>query len=561
MITILPIAASSIELLGQTIQSLPGSSYFSLLKIIVMLLALFAWAFPAAWVNRDATKLSLPSFFWSMMIMISAMVGWLLWFIMPMFSIGIIIWLIVTMGSLLVYVFYRDSLVETDDKVLRLENIKAKLKGEGKDTAFELAEKVHLSTPTDKEIKIPEDQEQQKTYQQFQDLMFDAFWRRATDIYVQPAGQSARIALRIDGVLNQYETIDRQTCNSLITYVKTIAELDLQQHRQPQSGKLVARQLDIDRKVALDIETAGSSTAGERLVIRIRAEEAHYTINDLGLTKSQLEQLKPALDARKGIFLICGMGGCGASTTLYSIGRTHDAFLRNIHTMELKSLMDLDNITQNIYSKAEGTSYAIKLRSVFRKDPDIVLVDPCPDPEAAKVAADAVQKATKKAYMTVRASGTLTALGRFIKWLEGSGPAAQTLLAIIFQKLVRTICPACRQAYRPNPETLRKINLSGGKKVTFYRPPTEPEVDKKGNPIICPTCQGTGYAGRTAIFEVLAITDSVRKAIAGGSATDLKTSARKSGMKYWQEVAIQKVMEGTTSMHAIVRVSKEKGTN
>ncbi len=560
MITILPIAAISTELLGQTVQSLPGGSYFSLFKIIVMLLALFAWAFPATWVNRDAAALSLPRFFWSLLIMISATVGWLLWFIMPMFSIGIIIWLIVTMGSLLVYDFYRDSLVETDNQVLRVENIKAWLKGEGKSTAFELAEKVHLSTLTDKEIKIPEDQEQQKTYQQFQDLMFDALWRRATDIYVQPAGQSSKIALRIDGVLTQYETIDRQTCNSLIRYVKTIAELDPQQHRQLQTAKLAARQVGVDRKVELDIETAGS-TAGERLVLRLRAEEAQYTINDLGLTKSQLKQLKPALDARKGILLICGLGDCGASTTLYSIGRTHDAFLRNIHTMELKSLMDLDNITQNVYSKAEGVTYATKLRSVFRKDPDIVLVDPCPDPEAAQMAADIVQKSTKKAYMTLRASGTLTALGRFIKWLGGSGSAAQTLLAITFQKLVRKLCPACRQAYRPNPETLRKINLSGGKEVTFYRPATEPEVDKKGDPIICPTCQGTGYFGRTAIFEVLEITDSVRKAIASGSATDLKTAARKSGMKYWQEVAIQKVMEGTTSMQEIVRVSKEKGTS
>ena len=122
-------------------------------------------------------------------------------------------------------------------------------------------------------------------------------------------------------------------------------------------------------------------------------------------------------------------------------------------------------------------------------------------------------------------------------------------------------CPACREAYRPNPQTLRKINLSAGKELTFYRPPAHGTTDKKGNPIICPTCQGTGYFGRTAIFETLIVNQRVCQAIASGSANELKAAVREGGMKYWQEVAIKKVMEGVTSMQEIARVSKDKNTS
>jgi len=540
----------------QMIRSLPGDNYFNLAKIIVMLLAVFVWAFPASWVRRDVARLNLPQFLWGVVVMTSAVVGWLLWFSVPIFMVGLAIYLVVAMGSILVYVFYRDSLVTPEDRIISTQNTIERIRSEKKTTSVVAAEvKIHLSTPTGQEIGIPKNEQQRVDFQQFQDLMFDAFWRRASDAYVRPAGPSVRIAFRIDGVLNEYRTVDRQSGDRLVGYIKSIAGMDVTQRRLPQTGKLVAQQLKAKQRVRLDLETSGT-TAGEKLTIRIRAQEARYTIDDLGFTEQQLEQIRPTLDVGKGIILICGMSDCGASTTLYGIGRTHDAFTRNIHTMETKPLMELDNITQNIFRSGTDADFARQLRSVFGCNPDIVLVDPCPDPETAKLIGQMVTRNNAKVYMTMRASSSFSGLARFAKWVEA--PAlVDTLLLIAFQRLVRKLCPACREAYNPNPQVLRKMNLSIGQGAVFYRPPAQQRVDRKGSTITCPTCQGTGYLGRMAIMEVLPVTDEVRKAITGTSAADIKAAARKSGMKYWQEIAIQKVTEGITSMQEVVRVSKQ----
>jgi len=128
---------------------------------------------------------------------------------------------------------------------------------------------------------------------------------------------------------------------------------------------------------------------------------------------------------------------------------------------------------------------------------------------------------------------------------------------VTFQRLVRKLCPACREAYRPNPDTLRKLNFSANESVTFYRPPTQQMVDKKGNPIVCATCQGSGYLGRTAVFEFLIIDDNIRQAVRSGDPNALKQAVRKSGLKLWQDVALEKVVAGITSVQEIIRVSKE----
>jgi general secretion pathway protein E len=144
-----------------------------------------------------------------------------------------------------------------------------------------------------------------------------------------------------------------------------------------------------------------------------------------------------------------------------------------------------------------------------------------------------------------------------MKWNESPEQVADTVLAVMFQRLVRKLCPACREAYKPNPETLRKMNLSSRENVTFYRPPSQQMVDKKGNPIVCATCQGSGYVGRTAVFETMFIDDNLREAIRSGEGRAIKSAARKSGLKYWDESALEKVLAGITSVQEIIRVSKE----
>jgi type II secretory ATPase GspE/PulE/Tfp pilus assembly ATPase PilB-like protein len=537
--------------------SIPGEGgFFSLAKIIVMLVFIFLWAPPAGWCARDAKRLSINQFMWGCVILSGGVLGWFFWFFVPIYAVGLMFNILLAFGAVVAYAVYRDTLVDDSERILKPANLLAAIKGEQKDAAVEVVEKVRLANAAGREPKIPEDPEGQKVYQTFQNLMFDALWRRAGELFIQPAGENVKILFRIDGVIAEYAEWDRASGQSVINYVKTICGLDVNEHRQPQKSKLMAQQVHVDRKVTLDMETAGSR-AGEKLVIRIRAEEAKYTITDIGFSEDQIGKFQSSLDAKKGLVIISGMGHAGLTSTTYAIGRSMDAFVQNIHSVEVKPLMELDNITQNIYEAGSEKSFARYLQTISRREPDILLVDPCKDAETAKMITQLAATKNKKVFMTIHATNTLTALGRMMKWTETPDQVAEAILAVMYQRLVRKLCPACREAYKPNPETLRKMNLSSRENVTFYRPPSQQLVDKKGNPIVCATCQGSGYVGRTAVFEIMFVDDNLRDAIRAGEGRAIKSAARKSGLKYWDESALEKVLAGITSVQEIVRVSKE----
>lgn len=549
---------SMLILAQASVDKLPGipvdAGFFSLAKMIVMLIFVFLWALPASWCSRDAKAMSLNQFLWGLVLISGATLGWFFWITMPMYALGLIFFLLLSFGTMLVYAIYRDSLVEQEDKILRLENMMAAIRGE-KTASFQIEEKVRLANTMGREPPIPEEPEEQKIYQIVQDMLFDALWRRAGEIEIIPAGEAYRVIFRIDGVPGEYTKIEKHAARSVIDYIKSVAGMDVKEHRLPQSATLIAQQIDVDRKVEIDIETKGSTT-GESVLMNVRAEEARFTINDIGLTKSQLQYFQKLLDVPKGLVIFSGMPKSGISTTLYAVARSIDAFTQNIHSVEQQPLMTLDNITQNIYQEGTEESFDKLLRSVSRREPDVILVDPCPDPETAVMMSQIIADKNKKIFATLRASNAMSALSRIIRWINSADLAGEILLAVTFQRLVRKLCPACKEAYKPNPDMLRKLNLSAKANVTFYRPPTQ-LVDKKGNPIICPTCQGTGYLGRTGIFEMIVVDDNLRKAIMTGDGNKIKIAVKQSRFIPWERVALEKVIEGVTSIQEIVRVTKE----
>jgi len=546
--------------LGQiAAEGFPGlpteGGFFSVFKILGMALFLFLWAFPAGWCSRDAKALSLNQMMWGAIILVGAMIGWFFWFFVPIYFLGLMFYVLFGFGMVLVYALYRDTLVEDKDKILNPTNLLAAMKGH-REVSFEVVEKVRLATQQGREAKIPEDAEGQKLYQGFQDLIFDGLWRRANEVLIQPSGDKAKVWFKIDGVTNENDEWDRAWGQGVIDYVKGICLMDLNEHRQPQRGKLVAQQVNMDRKVTLDIETAGS-TAGEKMLVRIRAEEAKFTIDDIGLTPEQAEKIQGILRTKGGLVLLSGMPDAGVTSTMYAIARSLDAFTQNIHSVELNPLMDLDNITQNVHQSGSDKSFIKLIQSISRREPDTILIDPCHNPETAQMIGQIVSGKGKKIFTTLRASGSLSALGRIVRWMDNLETAGAILEAITFQRLVRKLCPACREAYKPNPDILRKMNVTADASVTFYRPPTQGMVDKKGHPIVCANCQGSGYVGRTGVFELLMVDDNLRAAIRSGDASKIKAAAKKCIVALWQDVALEKVVAGITSLHEVIRASKE----
>jgi type II secretory ATPase GspE/PulE/Tfp pilus assembly ATPase PilB-like protein len=228
--------------------------------------------------------------------------------------------------------------------------------------------------------------------------------------------------------------------------------------------------------------------------------------------------------------------------------------MTNIHLLEKKTLYDLDNITQATHKPgAEQISYARQLQSVLRREPDIVGIGECEDRETAQIALRAAQD-DRKVYMAIDGKSAFDALSRLVSLAEDPKLAAKALKGVLCQRLIRVLCKSCRQTFKPDENLLRKANLPANKIENFYRPPTEPVFDRKGREIVCQTCQGSGYVGRTGVFELLVIDEVIAQLIAeGAQIKQIKSQARKNKMYYLQEEGLMKVIAGTTSLDEIIR--------
>ncbi len=266
-----------------------------------------------------------------------------------------------------------------------------------------------------------------------------------------------------------------------------------------------------------------------------------------------LEVVRGYNQESSGVILIAGPKASGLTSTLYSLVREHDAFMMQIFTLEPKPVVDLENITQFPYGEPETLTEALAV--ALRRDPDVMVVDGCEDPKTIQMAAEAAD--AKLLLVSMRAADSFTALAKWVKGIGHAESAMTNLKAVICQRLLRRLCPACREAYRPDPLLLAKINMPADGVEQFYRQHTGPLTDAKGKPYTCPTCQGSGYFGRTAIFEMMEVTDDIRQMVAGGtSLSQIKAACRKNKMLYLQEQGLQKAIDGTTSVQEVIRVTE-----
>lgn len=305
-----------------------------------------------------------------------------------------------------------------------------------------------------------------------------------------------------------------------------------------------------------EVATAGS-TAGEQIRLKQLMQENIARLGELGLMPEQLEQFKKFNGIKQGLFIISGPEKSGVTTTLYAMLRNHDAFLNNISTLERQPSDQLPNITQNIFSLSDtGTTFAKKLLNVVRMGPDIVGVAGCEDAQTAQVVC-AAAKDGKIVYLALDAESVIQALGKFLKFAGDRNLVAQTLLGISNQRLLRKLCPECKQGYTPDKEMFRKFNISAEKTKVLYRA-GKVVYDKRGKASTCDNCQGTGYLGRTGVFEIVTINKDLAKVIQSQPVPEIAKQFRRSKMLYLQEQALRKVINGTTAINEMIRSLKPK---
>ena len=546
----------------------PGG-YISWVRIVIVLIALVPWLFFCQWVDKDITyvrRVNRPM--WNGIVLGGGVVGLVLWLFMPwktagLFAAGFGLWLVLTASTCTIYVVVRNGLVDPSARVFTPRHLKAWFgslgrKGEG---TRSVVERVRLSGPAGK-VAPPTDPGQVEPYEAAQVLLYDALWRRATEVEMLISASAVRLAYRIDGMVTaRHDLLVRENAERAMAFIKKIAGLDMDEHRKPQAGEITAA-VDIGDRGSTDIEVKTSGTTQhERLSLRIIGEETRLRHSDLGMSPRILERMEALVAGPPGgLFVVCGPRACGITTTLYALLRMHDAFMTNVLTLEREPLRDLENITQHIYdaTKHDG-SYSRQLQTVLRREPDVVMVSDCLDRETAHLSVKTAAEG-KRIYMGILARDSFEALKKLISLAGDTDTVADVLRVITCQRLVRKLCVACRLAYKPDVGLLRKANLPVDKIEHFYRPPKPEEmVDDKGNVRVCPNCQNSGYYGRTGLFEMLEVDSVMRELIANGQPlTAIRAQARKNGMLYLQEVGLQKVMEGVTGMNEMLRVLRDE---
>jgi type II secretory ATPase GspE/PulE/Tfp pilus assembly ATPase PilB-like protein len=459
---------------------------------------------------------------------------------------------LIAVGAIsLAYVKHRNTRVLDFDKVLTADHLKNAFVS--KEKKLEALKSFTFITSNKNEVPMPEPRTPDFFgYKTAYEILSDAIWRRASSIVFSPTAQDYQVAYNVDGTSLKQPSIARDQMQYFIHFVKELAGLDTKEKRKPQKGNFKIRKKKDD--IPWEVTTAGS-TAGEQIRLKPIAHEVITRLTDIGLMPEQENMLNQFREIKQGVFIVSGPRKNGITTTLYALLRNHDAFINSINTLERQPSTELPNITQNVFNLTDtGTNtFANKLQSVVRMGPDIIGVADCEDAETAQIACAAARDG-KVVYITLTADSVIQALGKWLKYVGNKSVVADTLLGISNQRLLRILCDECKQAYAPDKELFKKFNIAAEKTKVLYRA-GKVQYDKHGKPLTCEHCQGTGYYGRTGVFEIITLNNELRKAInKSKSLPEIGAQFRRAKMLYLQEQALRKVIAGKVTINEMIRI-------
>jgi len=526
--------------------------YISITKLLVFLILFFpSWAL-IQWMHKDAETVGANDTLWVSILLGLVVVMTLVWLLVPMYIVGVLCYTVSVLGASLVYVKERNARVLDFDRILTVDHIKMLLSGgaqevEGMDSfLFITANKNDVPRP---EARTPDFFGYRVAY----DVLTEAIAKRAEFITLVPGSENYKIAFQIDGASVPQAEQPKDQIDYFLQFAKQLGGLDVRERRKPQKGIFYTRR----GKDTIDweIKTAGS-TVGEQVRIRKVSQEAIIRLGDLGLTAKQLQSHEDIMVAKEGIVLVTGPSSSGVTSSFYSIIREHDAYTNSIYTYEKEVTSSVPSVTQQLFTLSDtaSTSYPKKLQQLFRMGPDIIGVAECADPETAKVICAAAQDGGRLIYVIMQADSVLQALGRWLKLVGDRKMAMANLSGIMNQRLLRKLCGECKQGYTPNQDILKKFNLPADKAKVLYRP-GKVVYDKRGKESTCMHCYGTGFVGRTGVFEMITFTADLKKIVLKSKTLqDMGNQFRRAKMAYLQEQALRKVMGGVTAINEMVRV-------
>jgi type IV pilus assembly protein PilB len=372
-------------------------------------------------------------------------------------------------------------------------------------------------------------------------ILITAIKAQASDIHFEPFEDTFRVRYRVDGVLYEMQSPPLNLATAIITRIKVLSNMDISETRLPQDGRIL---LSVGKRpVDLRVSTL-PCIFGESVVMRVLDRSVvNLELDNLGLREDDLGMIKKLLSLPHGIIIVTGPTGSGKTTSLYSCLNFLNDLRWKIITTEDPVEYDIDGIIQCQVNDDIGVTYASLLRSILRQDPDVILVGEIRDLETSEIAIEA-SLTGHQVFSTLHTNDAPSAITRLVDLGVEPYLICATLEAIVAQRLIRRICAHCKDTIKPTEEMLIELNLT-------------PD-DIKGKTICygkgCQKCNGTGYRGRLAIFEIMLLTDRIKQLILHHSSTEqVRIAAREQGMRSLRESGLLAIFDGHSTIEEVIR--------
>ncbi|HLP97893.1 MAG TPA: type II secretion system ATPase GspE [Sideroxyarcus sp.] len=373
-------------------------------------------------------------------------------------------------------------------------------------------------------------------------LLSQAVRDNASDIHIEPFETRSVVRFRVDGTLKDVVEPHRALHAALVSRIKVMAELDIAEKRLPQDGRIALKLAG--RAVDVRISTLPTGH-GERVVMRLLDKEAgRLNLSRLGMSPATLAAIQELVSQPHGIVLVTGPTGSGKTTTLYAALSCLDTSVTNVMTVEDPIEYDLDGVSQTQVNSRIDMNFARALRAILRQDPDVIMIGEIRDLETAQIAVQS-SLTGHLVLATLHTNDTVSAISRLTDMGVEPFLLSSSLIGVLAQRLVRRLCPACREAYAPDQGELALL-AQYGKPDVLYRP------------VGCAACNHVGYRGRSGIYELLVLDNEMRSMIHDRDHEQkLRAYADQKGMYRLREDAMRWVLSGETSLEEVIRVTRD----
>ena len=539
--------------------AVPTGDYVSGLKVIPVVIVVLIWARLLTWVDKDALAAHMPRDLINTGLMAGLILGFAVFLIVPNFLIALPSMIAVAGVEAAVYLQMRKAKVGLGDLRGEFRTWVKSFGGKPKEVE-EISGAVQLVGADGALLPAPKkDTPEAEAYDGIQKMLTDPLTNGADVIEIAPADAGAAVKYAVDGVTYDGASVNQNVAADALVYLKAAAGLDVGEVRKPQKGAI---KLNINgKRKELRLETRGN-TAGESARFTADAKGRHsFTPATLGFNEDQQAIVKAVNEAGGGITLLSAPRGQGLTALSYAMLRGHDSFLHFLQSVERDQEQDLEGVTQNKLDRgATGAEETKMVNWILSQQPEVILVS---KPEAPESALSLIKAAVdgRRIYVSMVANSAFDTLAAWQKLVGDDTAALSHLNLVINGRPLRKLCVACKQAYTPDPDTLRKLNMDPARVTELYQARKEPVRDPKGNPVPCEFCNELRYKGRVGIYEMLLVDDAVRQVAMATMTpeqrlTAMKTAFRKQRGKYLQESGLGVVERGDTSVQEVLRVLK-----